>query len=159
MPVVHFSSRKLHRWVSEEVKTLLTRSVALRSSEHNTSCPGHCLWTRPLPRHWQQRLRKKSPFHPFFLSLWQQCRLGIGFFSDPLTADVKSNIVFLTPPSGELELSLCPHSEHCFPAPSSKLRQIWLRHWRGTIYLRAAVHRRGQRPPKGSGTNMTVEAT
>ena len=27
------------------------------------------------------------------------------------------------------------------------------------IYLRAAVQRRGQRPPKGSGTNMTVEAT
>ena len=27
------------------------------------------------------------------------------------------------------------------------------------FYLRAAVHRRGQRPPKGSGTNMTVEAT
>ena len=24
---------------------------------------------------------------------------------------------------------------------------------------RAAVHRRGQRPPKGSGTNITVEAT
>ena len=30
---------------------------------------------------------------------------------------------------------------------------------RGTLYLCAAVHRRGQRPPKGSGTNMTVEAT
>ena len=29
----------------------------------------------------------------------------------------------------------------------------------GTLYLRAAVQRRGQRPPKGSGTNMTVEAT
>ena len=29
----------------------------------------------------------------------------------------------------------------------------------GTVYLRAAVQRRGQRPPKGSGTNMTVEAT
>ena len=29
----------------------------------------------------------------------------------------------------------------------------------GTLYLRAAVHQRGQRPPKGSGTNMTVEAT
>ena len=42
-------------------------------------------------------------------------------------------------------------------APSSKLCQIWLRHWRGTLYLRAAVHRRSQRPPKGSGTNMTVE--
>ena len=30
---------------------------------------------------------------------------------------------------------------------------------KGTIYLRAAVQRRGQRPPKVSGTNMTVEAT
>ena len=28
-----------------------------------------------------------------------------------------------------------------------------------TLYLHAAVQRRGQRPPKGSGTNMTVEAT
>ena len=26
---------------------------------------------------------------------------------------------------------------------------------KGTLYLRAAVHRRGQRPPKGSGTNHT----
>ena len=102
------------------------------------------------------------------------------------------------------------HSEHRFPAPSSKLCQIWLRHRRGTLcltlraslsgtflqtlpdlvtpqkghslshtpsiafrhlppnsarfgyategaplYLRAALQRRGQRPPKGSGTNMT----
>ena len=51
------------------------------------------------------------------------------------------------------------HSDHRFPAPSSKLCQIWLRHWRGTLYLRAVVQRRGQRPPKGSGTNMTIEAT
>ena len=51
------------------------------------------------------------------------------------------------------------HSEHRFPAPSSKLCQIWLRHWTGTLYLRAAVRRRGQLPPKVSGTNMTVEAT
>ena len=51
------------------------------------------------------------------------------------------------------------HSQHRFPAPSSTLCQIYLRHWRGTLYLRAAVHRRGQRPPKGFGTNMTVEAT
>ena len=29
----------------------------------------------------------------------------------------------------------------------------------GILYLRAAVHRRGQRPPKGSGTNMTIETT
>ena len=51
------------------------------------------------------------------------------------------------------------HSEHRFPAPSSKLCQIELRHWRGTVYFCAAVQRRGQRPPKGSSTNMTVEAT
>ena len=28
-----------------------------------------------------------------------------------------------------------------------------------TLYLHAAVQRRGQHLPKGSGTNMTVEAT
>ena len=28
-----------------------------------------------------------------------------------------------------------------------------------TLYLRAAVQQRGQRPPKGSGTNMTAEET
>ena len=32
-------------------------------------------------------------------------------------------------------------------------------HTPSSLYLRAAVHRRGQHPPKGSGTNMTVEAT
>ena len=47
-----------------------------------------------------------------------------------------------------------PHSEHRFPAPSSKLCQIWLHHRRGTLDLRSAVHRRGQRPPKGLGTNI-----
>ena len=30
---------------------------------------------------------------------------------------------------------------------------------KGTLYLRAAVHRRGQRPPKGLGTDKAVEAT
>ena len=30
---------------------------------------------------------------------------------------------------------------------------------KGHFHLRAAVQRRGQRPPKGSSTNMTVEAT
>ena len=49
------------------------------------------------------------------------------------------------------------HSEHRFPAPSSKLCQNWLCRWRGNLYLRAAVHRRGQRPPTGLGTNKTVE--
>ena len=32
-------------------------------------------------------------------------------------------------------------------------------HWRGTLCLRAAVHRRCPRPPKGLGTDKTVEAT
>ena len=30
------------------------------------------------------------------------------------------------------------HAKHRFPAPSSKLCQIWLHHWRGTLYLHAA---------------------
>ena len=51
------------------------------------------------------------------------------------------------------------HSEHRFPVPSSKLCQNWLRHWRGTLCPRAAVHQRCLRPPKGLGTNKTVEAT
>ena len=41
------------------------------------------------------------------------------------------------------------HSKHRFLAPSSKLCQIWLRHWMGTLYLRAAVHWHSQRPLKG----------
>ena len=51
------------------------------------------------------------------------------------------------------------HSKHCFLAPSSKLCQNWLRHWRGTLYRRAAIHQCGQHPPKGLGTSKTVEAT
>ena len=43
-------------------------------------------------------------------------------------------------------------SEYRFLAPSSKLCQNWLRRWRDTIYLLAAVRRRCQRPPKGWGT-------
>jgi len=46
------------------------------------------------------------------------------------------------------------HSQLRFPEPSSKLYQnCWRR------YLRSAVHRRHQRPPKGLATNKTVEAT
>ena len=32
-----------------------------------------------------------------------------------------------------------PHSEHRFPAPSSKLCQIYLRHWRGTPFISAQL--------------------
>ena len=44
-------------------------------------------------------------------------------------------------------------------APSSRLCHIWLCHWRGTLYLRAAVHWSCQHPLKGLGTNKTVEAS
>ena len=43
------------------------------------------------------------------------------------------------------------HTEHRFQAASSKLCQNWLRHWRGTLYLHAFVHLRGQRSSKGLG--------
>ena len=43
--------------------------------------------------------------------------------------------------------------------PPNSARFSYVTDWRGTLYLRAAVHRRGQRPPKGSGTNMAVETT
>ena len=54
---------------------------------------------------------------------------------------------------------LMSHPEHRFPAPSSKLCQIWLRHWSGTLYLRAAVHWCSRHPLKGLGTDNAVEAT
>ena len=41
-------------------------------------------------------------------------------------------------------------------APSSKLCQNWLHHWRDTLYLHAAVHRSCQHHPNCLGTNMTV---
>ena len=53
--------------------------------------------------------------------------------------------------------------KHRFPAPSSKasLSGTFFQTARcgyateGALYLRAAVYRRGQHPPKGSGTNTT----
>ena len=49
------------------------------------------------------------------------------------------------------------HSEHRFPAPSSKLCQV-LYATGYDLYLRAAVHRRSQRPLKDMGTKKTVGA-
>ena len=40
-------------------------------------------------------------------------------------------------------------------APSSKVCQNWLHHWRGTLYLQADVHQCCKRPLKGVGTNKT----
>ena len=51
------------------------------------------------------------------------------------------------------------HPEHRFHALSSKLCQNWWHHRWGTLYLRAAVHRRCQHPPKDSGINKTVKET
>ena len=63
--------------------------------------------------------------------------------------------------SGRVGSDPLQHSaQHRFPAPYSKLCQIWLRHSRDTVYLRAAVHRRGQRPLEGLGTDtIRLEAT
>ena len=50
------------------------------------------------------------------------------------------------------------HSEHCFPAPSSKPARFSYT-TEGALFICAAVQQCGQRPPKGSGTNIIVEAT
>ena len=42
---------------------------------------------------------------------------------------------------------------------SSTILQSCLHHRRGTLHLYAAVHQCRQRPPKGLGSNKTVEAT
>ena len=60
----------------------------------------------------------------------------------------------------------CFHSLISTHTPSTAFRHLppnsarfgYATEW-GTLYLRAAVQRRDQRPPKGSGTDMTVEAT
>ena len=53
------------------------------------------------------------------------------------------------------------HSEHRFPQhlPPNSARFGYAAEGALDLYLRAAVHRRGQRPPKGLGTDTTVEAT
>ena len=51
------------------------------------------------------------------------------------------NVIHCIAISNGIAWALLPHSEHRFPAPSSKLCQIWWRHWRGTLYLHAAVYR------------------
>ena len=49
------------------------------------------------------------------------------------------------------------HSEHRFQAPSPNSAKIgYVTEWAHSVYLRAAVLRRGQRPPKGLGTDITV---
>ena len=52
-------------------------------------------------------------------------------------------------------------SESSFPAPSSKLCRNWLRQWRGTLYLRAAVHRQSAPSEKdlGTKTELSVKKT
>ena len=87
------------------------------------------------PLSWSQELDKLSFFFFFFF-----------YWNSPSSFDQ-------TPAYGTYSW---PHSKHHFPA--SKLCQGWLCHWRDTLYLRTADPQRGQRPPKGLGTNQTVEA-
>ena len=74
-----------------------------------------------------------------------------------LTVHSQSSLADTLPLSGYPALtwqqgsSLFTHKVHwlihtpsiAFSAPSSKLCQIWLHHWGGTLYLHTAVHRRG----------------
>ena len=93
------------------------------------------------------------PHHTYGLSL---LTIDVWEVTKPRSLPLLFRVLYFV--QGEYKQVWAPHSQHHFPAPSSKLCQIWLRHWRGTLYLRAAVHRRGQRLPKDFGTNVTVEA-
>ena len=74
-------------------------------------------------------------------------------------------ILVMTVYSDRYILSLFPHLHTHFPAFSPSLISLVVsvdvKHHvdLGTLYLRTAVHRRGQRPAKGFGTDKTVEAT
>ena len=95
---------------------------------------------------------RRSIIHSSFLYYFRVYKL-IMSIKEWSTAQIASSAKLQNLPT------LLPHFEHRFLAPFARLCQIWLRHWRGTLYLRAAVHRRGQRPPKGSDTDIkTVEA-
>ena len=62
--------------------------------------------------------------------------------------------------SANEQTTFLPHSEHHFPAPSSKLCQNTGYATEGsTLYRRAGIHRRCHRPPNCLGTNKTVEET
>ena len=72
----------------------------------------------------------------------------------PISGVTSSGGVLVKVPESDARCVAASHSEHRFPAPSSKLCPIWF-----TLYLRAAVHRRGQSPPEGLDTNKIVKAT
>ena len=91
---------------------------------------------------------------------WKQQRQYAVFISSIITSTcllwLEVTVIFvLFTPSCAMSQYMGTHSVHHFPAPSSKLCQIWLHHWRDTLYHCAAVHQRCQRPPKGLGTNET----
>ena len=115
-----------------------------------TSC-----W-RPVSAGWTPPVHCCSPFF-LCLHLWHP-----GSLSAAMKSQTRWSILIITWKQCTMLSFLClhlshpgSHFEHRFPAPSSKLCQNWLRHWRGTLYLRAAVHRRCQGPPNGLGTNNT----
>ena len=58
-----------------------------------------------------------------------------------------------------LEREAVAHSEHRFPEPSSKLCQNLVTPLKGCLLSPRSCPPTRQRPPKGLGTNKTVEAT
>ena len=110
------------------------------------------------------------PFFFFFFSLlffnlflrWQfKPKGGITKFCLEVTAGRWLRIQFQSAAVPQVLSVTDTHSGHRFPAPSSKLCHwdlVTPLKWQCSLSPRSSVHRRGQRPPKSLGTNVTVEA-
>ena len=89
---------------------------------------------------------------------------------------LQSNLFYSVDSTQALSTSFCVHTEGkvkrkvCYTRkktpsitfqhlPPNSARFSYATEGALDLYLRAAVHRRGQRPPKGLGTDKTVEET
>ena len=135
-------------------------TLYLRLKGHSLSpLKGHSL--SPLKGHSLSPLKGHSlspPEGALFIST--EGALFISAWRDTLYLRLKGHS--LSPPEGTLFISAWRDTlylrlkGHSLSPPEGAL---FISAWRGTLYLRAAVQRRGHCPQKGSGTNMTVEAT
>ena len=124
-------------WITTHLSISIIAAYVAPAVIMSYSCPWGLLW-------WELRytlitctIPSSTPNHPLLSRPpLQHCCCGVGEGSNA-----------------------APHSEHRFPAVSSKLSHNCRScHWKGTLHLRAVVHRRCRRPPKGLGSNKTVEA-
>ena len=140
-------------WILDIVFTLVTP----KHTRHTQLCTGHCIYTCCSQRQmcvmlsfvlewgWM-RLTVCCTLQAFSSVIWMYGRQGALFewlwcpvFHWSLVVvqvtDVEAAMHTQAKPS---QTRTWPHSEHRFPAPSSKLCQNWLHHWRGTLYFQAA---------------------